>query len=249
MSHYKLDKKCLKCGIRILDRNKSGFCIKHIDRTGKNNPFFGKKHLLETIEKSRPKIAHASTEHWKDDAYRRKVIAGTSKPRKASFKLEQSIRIKQWYKDNPEQRIIRSKAMTRSWLDGKIIPYSHSCNISKLETKFYDELSDITSYLEKITIHYNKHWFFPDITDQRAGIIIEFYGDYFHANPNKYKSTDVFYHNKTAQQIWDYDEKRQGELESIGYHVIIIWEQDYKNNKEGIFQRLNELLNWDTCTY
>ena len=47
---YKLNRTCPTCGIRISDKNKSGFCNKHRDRTGINNPFFGKTHSKDTKE-------------------------------------------------------------------------------------------------------------------------------------------------------------------------------------------------------
>ena len=36
---YKLNRICPVCGTKISDKNKSGFCNRHRDRTGKNNSF------------------------------------------------------------------------------------------------------------------------------------------------------------------------------------------------------------------
>ena len=43
----------------------------------------------------------------------------------------------------------------------------------------------------------------------------------------------------TAQQIWDYDKHKIGLAIKNGYSIVIVWENDYKNNKEKI---LNNLL-------
>lgn len=39
---YRLNKLCPVCGKRLSDKNKSGYCNIHRDRTGENNPFFRK---------------------------------------------------------------------------------------------------------------------------------------------------------------------------------------------------------------
>ena len=45
-----------------------------------------------------------------------------------------------------------------------------------------------------------------DIFIPKYNLLIEYNGDYWHANPTKYKA-DYFNHkkNKTAQEIWDYE--------------------------------------------
>lgn len=68
--------------------------------------------------------------------------------------------------------------------------------------------------------------------------IIEFNGDYFHTNPNIYPPT--FYNKtkkKTALQIWDYDKIKSDYIKSLGYELLIIWEDDYKKNKQDIIQK------------
>ena len=58
-----LERTCSHCGKLINDNNKSGFCGKcyvKYGKSGKNNPFYGKKHTKETIENIRNKCAKAS---------------------------------------------------------------------------------------------------------------------------------------------------------------------------------------------
>lgn len=82
--------------------------------------------------------------------------------------------------------------------------------------------------------------------------IIEIYGDFWHANPIKYKDTDVLNFPgklggyKLAKEIWDKDEKRTCYLKNQGYDVFIVWEKDINNDlhivKEQIwkFLKLNQ---------
>lgn len=58
-------------------------------------------------------------------------------------------------------------------------------------------------------------------------IVIEGYGDYWHCNPSIYSGD--YYHTqvqKTASDIWKYDDDRKKYIESNGYFCIIVWESD-----------------------
>ena len=60
--------------------------------------------------------------------------------------------------------------------------------------------------------------------------IIEFFGDFWHANPKIYKEDDKLkYVNtiKVAKDIWKADQIRIDILKSMGYDVLIVWESDY----------------------
>ena len=159
---YKLNKKCRICEKLLTDINKTGYCNLHRDRTGKNNSFYGKKHNKKTIEIIKIKNSQISKNLWKNKIYRDKIIKGVSKPRISSFKNEQSIRIKQWYKDNPVQKDIRSKAMRKNWKNGIITKNNFSCNESTLEKNFISDLRNKTGLdIIKKTIKGEKRWFFP----------------------------------------------------------------------------------------
>lgn len=74
--------------------------------------------------------------------------------------------------------------------------------------------------------------------------IIEFYGDYFHANPNLYKSDKIIgskYKYYSAEEIWKRDFDRINLIKEKGFDILIIWEYDYKKNKEEI---INKCIRW-----
>jgi len=66
--------------------------------------------------------------------------------------------------------------------------------------------------------------------------IIEFNGDKFHANPNKFKSSDIplKFLKKTSEEIWLLDKIKIEKAISNGFDVKIIWESDYLKNKNQI---------------
>lgn len=76
--------------------------------------------------------------------------------------------------------------------------------------------------------------------------IIEFQGDYWHCNPNLYEC-DFFnkVKQKTAQEIWDYDNQKKNCAELNNYKVLHVWEYDYNNNKEETLKKCIDFLNDD----
>ena len=60
--------------------------------------------------------------------------------------------------------------------------------------------------------------------------IYEFYGDFFHGNPNIYNNEDI---NKLTKksfgELYDKTIERENVLKNQGYNLISIWENDYKN--------------------
>ena len=138
--------------------------------------------------------------------------------------------------------------MKESWETGKIVFNEHNCKRSNSEIEFFNDLEKIISCEEKQTIKIGNNWYLPDIFVSKDGIIIEYFGDYWHANPKIYNSDDIIHHDLSAQNIWEHDYKRQKELEDLGYRMIIVWDSEYKKDKQQILNSIDNLLNWDTCS-
>lgn len=74
----------------------------------------------------------------------------------------------------------------------------------------------------------------PDIFIEDKKLIIEINGDYWHANPNKYKPGDMIKRFKgfiSAKAIWDKDLIRKRHLESFDNRVIYIWTSQIKRKE------------------
>jgi very-short-patch-repair endonuclease len=84
-----------------------------------------------------------------------------------------------------------------------------------------------------------------DFTDLKNKKIIEYNGDDYHGNPNKYKADDFpnpFRKDLTAKDIWDKDKSRIEQIQSFGYTVIIIWESEFNKSIDKTKKRiLNEI--------
>jgi len=110
-----------------------------------------------------------------------------------------------------------------------------------LNLKYKSDISiNLRKYNEYFKKEYNPR---PDIVLENNKII-EIYGDYWHANPNKYKDNDLFYTwvgPKTAKQINEEHSERIKHIESFNYKVLIIWESELCN-KNIVMQRILDFL-------
>lgn len=74
--------------------------------------------------------------------------------------------------------------------------------------------------------------------------IIEFYGDYWHGNPILYEPDDIVgskYKHSKVKDIWEKDKNRIESIIKNGYDILIIWEDEYKKNKE---ETKNKCIKW-----
>jgi len=216
--------RCVVCKKPLVYRNKTGYCKKHFDASVYSKML------------------------WKNSTYRNLVIQNMSKPRTGDFKKAQSRRMKKMYEDHPEQREIRRRSMKKSWEEGKITKHNHSINKSRGESNLLlDLLPAFPNAKNGYTIRGKIGWFFPDILLAGDNIIIEYFGDFWHANPMIYSETDVVHHKLTAKEIWVADAKRIKKLEELGFIVEIVWEKDFFEDKEGVLKRITHLFDWESC--
>lgn len=112
---------------------------------------------------------------------------------------------------------------------------------SKISELFFDKLQD---YIKDKNMFYGKNekWirvqnnkgFFVDLIVENENKIIEFNGDFFHANPSKYQKDDIIKISENEQyrayELWNKDEMKMNMLKESNYDVYVVWENDIKNN-------------------
>lgn len=101
-------------------------------------------------------------------------------------------------------------------------------NKSKIEKQWLDYLGIKKSMRQKeIIIDENKY--IVDALDEESGIVYEFYGDYWHGNPEVYDGRKF---NITCKKrfgtLYKETMERLERLENAGYSVVYIWEKDFK---------------------
>lgn len=110
-----------------------------------------------------------------------------------------------------------------------------------------------TSKLEKKVVKIAKDFQFEhsvvvsryvaDLLNEDKKIIVEVNGDLWHCNPLFWKPEDIHPNKKiTAKEIWDKDQKRKEYLESLGYSVLVLWENDINKGKEKYLKEFFEKL-------
>lgn len=104
--------------------------------------------------------------------------------------------------------------------------------LHSFKPKTEDQVEEI---LRELDIPYSRSFYLKgrqyDFLLPNAKLIIEVNGDFWHANPAKYKADDVLpqpKRNITAQALWDKDMAKKQLAESCGYRVVAIWEHDLK---------------------
>ena len=89
----------------------------------------------------------------------------------------------------------------------------------------------------------NNRYNYYDFVIPSLKFCIEFNGNYWHANPELYEANHIFsyWDNKmTAQEVWNKDKLKYDILINEGFNVNIIWEKNYRDNKEKV---INEYVN------
>ena len=109
--------------------------------------------------------------------------------------------------------------------------------LSKKFNIYYDRLNkEFGKYCEQLNQYVYYDFVVPELK-----ICIEFNGDHFHANPKLFSENDhpnPFNKNISSLDIWDRDKLKNDKIISEGFDLFIIWEYDYRNNKEFELNRI-----------
>lgn len=112
---------------------------------------------------------------------------------------------------------------------------------SNLEKEFIKSIEDKIGKLENSSINkpfgkwseYLDTYVVYDIKHKNC--IIEFNGDYWHGNPKIYKD-DAVIRGTLVKNIQARDYLKLKTVEDLGFRTLVIWESDYKQNKQKTIQ-------------
>jgi hypothetical protein len=117
--------------------------------------------------------------------------------------------------------------------------------VSKAEKEILSEIKKFNPELE--VIHQltlsdsDKKQYIYDISANNK--IIEYNGDFWHANPKKYSSNFVNPRTKIkASDKWKKDQDKIKFAQDQGYKVLIVWENEFKENKEKVLTKCIQFL-------
>lgn len=148
-------------------------------------------------------------------------------------KMKQTMMYKYGVEYSSQIRITeRTNHMIQTNIEKYGVPYGFlntEPGYSKISQIFFDSLKDdypnavyATNGGEHRVGRYALDWYDPD-----SKTVIEFNGDYWHANPKYYKPDWIHPVKKcTASDLWERDRKKYDYLISRGFTVCIVWESD-----------------------
>lgn len=122
---------------------------------------------------------------------------------------------------------------------------------SKKELDFVFEIENlfenykVYSAKNPYIVEYNKKTFLPDIVIPELLLIIEFFGDYWHGNPDLFTENQIIAQGKfTRKEVNEKDRKRINDLKlATGFEVIIVWENDWKRKHILCVEKLKDKKN------
>jgi G:T-mismatch repair DNA endonuclease (very short patch repair protein) len=235
---YYVIRKCPKCNknIKTFSKDRVIACRNHFNKlkgtslckpcslklqVGEGNPFYGKTHKKETIDeisKSRTGKHCGDANHMKKNEYR---------------ELSRNRMKSNWSKN-----ILTKEKMSEQLKETRRLGKIKSGITSKKE-------KEIGVFLKSLGLNYIPSYRVDskicDIYIPSLNLIIEYFGDYWHCNPNKY-SEDYFNQKKnmSAKEIWDYDKMKIDLIINYGYNLEVIWETELKSNNNKIITILKK---------
>ena len=208
---------------------------RNLSKTKNERQLYNKKSLVYWTNKG----------YSEDDA--KKIISNSQK----TFSLEKCID-----KYGDEEGYKKWKERQIKWQESLNKVGFHQLGHSKISQELFNEI--IKKYLEddKDYVFYetknkeytlknsNGFYYRYDFCDLKRRKFIEFNGDIYHANPELYKEIDKPnpFHDKTAKEIWAIDEDKKSIAEKNGFKELVIWEKDYREDKEKIINECIKFL-------
>lgn len=113
------------------------------------------------------------------------------------------------------------------------VHYRAGCPKCGLIKRATSRKNDVNKLISKFKPKDYRQWkienFYIDGIDLENNIIYEFYGDFWHGNPEVYKQEDINCVNGIRHgELYRKTIEREDYLKSLGYKIVSIWESEYK---------------------
>jgi predicted transcriptional regulator len=148
-------------------------------------------------------------------------------------------------KSKEELEDIQRRKLGKSYSKSATTFFEFVCNELNISDAIYGKNEYILTYLN--SDNKKRHYAF----DFKFGNnVIEYYGDIYHANPNRFEANDYpkkwiskrSKRDKMASEIWEYDRIRETTIREHGYNLLVIWESEVKENKYRVLERCRQFL-------
>ena len=250
--HYNMPyTKCEKIRNNMKGSNNPGF-----QHGGKLSPWSDKSevHSKEQIQEAKEKAAEnglrkdynrpSMKEYW--------IKKGQSEQEAKESARIHNLRDKAWFirKYGEDLGHIKWVERQEKWYES-LKKSGLFSGISKISRELFDAVQlrhdgKLFYGSEERTIRTPRRVYQVDLYDNNKNII-EFFGDYWHGNPDIFSDSHIIKKNKngtvmTVADKREYDAQKIKDLESAGYSVKIVWERDYKDNPDKMVKECLEFL-------
>lgn len=80
-----------------------------------------------------------------------------------------------------------------------------------------------------------------DYVNREKNFIVEFFGDFWHHNPKFYDAEHINKLTKrVSKDVWNRDTEKLNILREKGFYVEVIWEFDWRTNKEACLKKVKD---------
>ena len=183
--------------------------------------------------------------YWTNKGYTEDEAKEKISELQKTFSLEKCVN-----KYGKEDGLKRWKQRQEKWQETLNKKGFHQLGHSKISQELFNEIlnhydtedKDYVFFEEKnkeYTLKNDNGFFYRyDFCDLNKRKFIEFNGDIYHANPKMFSPLDKPnpFKNKTSEELWKIDEDKKKIAERNGFEELIIWEKDYRENKEKIIK-------------
>lgn len=108
------------------------------------------------------------------------------------------------------------------------------------------ETQFITEFIEPLGLEYQQQFYLPEIKQYcdiyipSKNLIIEYDGDFWHCNPNKYPDGPKYkYQIKHIEK----DQIKNKFCRDNNINILRIWESEAKHNKESVSKKIKKAIN------
>jgi len=218
--------------------------------SGDNNPFYGKKHSVE----SKNKMSNSTNHHGENNPFYGKKHSVETKQTLSEWMSGRYVGDKNAFygktHTNETRKILSEKSREyalanldkMSEMGIKSVQLSAKGRKTKPEKLTEDRLIDMG-----FNFKYNKIikgiGQFDFIIDN--DILLEVHGDYWHANPKIYGEGKRQLSERQEYKI-KRDEEKRNAVEKLGYTIYYIWEYDIKNDNYGVLNDIKISRDRDT---
>jgi hypothetical protein len=87
-------------------------------------------------------------------------------------------------------------------------------------------------------------YYYFDLCDIEHKKIIEYNGDYWHANPKKFSKNTIVRNGLSANDLWKKDIIKRRVANRLGYKILTIWESDYLKEPSMCIEKCLKFLSY-----